>query len=166
MPVTRDIMATYRGPGRVVSRLLAARTREDRALVILVGACAVMFVAQWPRLSRMAHLTGEDLQMLLAGSLFGVMFILPLALCVLAWISRGIVWIARGRTTGYGARLALFWALLAASPLSLLWGLVAGFIGEGIELTLTGAVWLTAFVWFWIAGLKQAGWGERADDLE
>lgn len=160
MPVTRDIAATYRGPGRVVARLLETGAREDRALVILVGACAVMFVAQWPRLSRMAHLTGEDLQMLLAGSLFGLLFILPLALYALALISHGVIRLVGGKSTGFSARLALFWALLAASPLALLWGLVAGFIGEGLELTLTGAVWLAAFLWFWIAGMKQAGWGD------
>jgi hypothetical protein len=50
--------------------------------------------------------------------------------------------------------------LLAASPLMLLWGLVAGFIGEGIEMTLTGSLWFVIFAWFWIAGLRQAGWGE------
>lgn len=166
MPVTRDIVATYAGPGKVVRRLMQAGPREDRALVILVGACAVMFVAQWPRLSRLAYLTGEDLQMLLAGALFGVLFILPLVLYALAWISRGFVWVARGRVTGYGARLALFWALLAASPLTLLWGLVAGFIGEGPELTLTGIIWCVVFLWFWIAGLKQTGWGDSAHAAE
>jgi hypothetical protein len=161
MPVTTDIVATYRAPGRVVSRLLAAGQREDRALVILVAACAVMFVAQWPRLSRVSYLTGEDLQMLLAGSLFGLLFIMPLVLYFLAWLSRGIVWLLGGRTTGYSARLALFWALLAASPLVLFWGLVAGFIGEGGQLTAVGLLWLVIFLWFWVAGLRQAGWKEK-----
>jgi len=161
MPVTTDIVATYRAPGQVVSRLLAAGPREDRALVILVAGCAVMFLAQWPRLSRVAHLTGQDLQMLLAGSLFGLLFILPLVLYHAAWLSRGIVWISGGKTTGYSARLALFWALLAASPIVLLWGLVAGFIGEGAQLKAVGLVWLVVFLWFWIAGLRQAGWKEK-----
>ncbi|MEE4348337.1 MAG: YIP1 family protein [Paracoccaceae bacterium] len=160
MSVTTDIVATYRGPGRVVSRLLAAGQREDRALVMLLGGCAVMFIAQWPRLARQSYLSGEDLQMLLAGSLFGVVFFLPLVLYAVALLSHGVIRLFGGRSTGFSARVALFWALLAASPLMLLWGLVAGFIGEGHQLTLTGAIWLMAFLWFWIAGLKQAGWGE------
>ena len=159
MPVTTDIVATYRAPGRVISRLLAAGQREDRALVILVAACAVMFVAQWPRLSRISYLTGEDLQMLLAGSLFSLLFIMPLVLYFVAWLSHAVVWIFGGRTTGYSARLAL----LAASPLVLFWGLVAGFIGQGGQLTAVGLLWLVIFLWFWIAGLRQAGWKEKKE---
>lgn len=163
MPVTRDILATYAGPGKVVRRLLQAGPREDRALAILVGGCAVMFVAQWPRLSRTAYLDETDLQMLLAGALFGVLFILPLVLYALALLSHGLLRLFGGRGTSYGARLALFWALLAASPLTLLWGLVAGFIGPSPQLTVTGLIWFVVFLWFWIAGLSQVGWGGSAD---
>ena len=69
MPVTRDIVATYRGPGRVVRRLMAAGQREDRVLATLMAGCVVTYVAQWPRLARQAHVTGEELQMLLGSSL-------------------------------------------------------------------------------------------------
>jgi hypothetical protein len=162
MPVTTDIVATYRGPGRVVARLMAAGPREDRALVILMGGCLVMFVAQWPRLARQSYQTGEEMQMLLAGALFGILFVLPLVLYGLAFISYMAIRVFGGQPGGYRARLALFWALLAASPVMLLWGLVAGFIGPGTQQTAVGLVWLVAFLWFWIAGLKQAGWGEQA----
>ena len=160
MSVTTEILATYRGPGRVIARHLAEGPREDRALVILLGGCVVMFIAQWPRLARQSYQTGEDLQMLMGGSLMALVFLLPLLLYVVGLLSYLLVRLFRGRASGYGARIALFWALLAASPLMLLWGLVAGFIGEGIEMTLTGSLWFAIFAWFWIAGLRQAGWGE------
>ena len=160
MAVTRDIVATYRGPGRVLARLLDAGPREDRALVILLAGCAVMFVAQWPKLARQAHQTGEDLQMLMGASLVALIFMLPLILYVVGWLSYLLLRVIGGGKSGsYPARLALFWALLAASPLMLLWGLVAGFIGAGAALNLTGLLWFAAFGWFWIAGLRQAGWG-------
>ncbi|MEO0865918.1 MAG: YIP1 family protein, partial [Pseudomonadota bacterium] len=57
-----------------------------------------------------------------------------------------------GKGSAYGARLALFWALLASSPLVLLHGLTAGFVGPGIELQFVGFVWLVVFLWFWIGG--------------
>lgn len=160
MAVTTEILATYRGPGRVMSRLMSDGPREDRALAILLGACVVMFIARWPSISREAFLAGEDPQARMAGALFGVIFILPLLCYTLALFSRGIIYLFGGRATGYTSRLALFWALLAASPLTLLAGLVAGFIGPGLELTITGALWFAVFLWFWFAGLKQAGWGE------
>lgn len=75
MAVTRDIVATYRGPGRVVARLLAMGQREDRALAFVMGFCVIAFVAQMPALARQAHLTGEDLDMLMGGALLGTVLI-------------------------------------------------------------------------------------------
>lgn len=160
MAVTSEILATYRRPGRVMARLMSDGAREDRAFAILLGACVVMFVARWPSISREAFLAGEEPQARMAGALLGVVFILPLLCYTVALISQGVIRLFGGRSNGYGTRMALFWALLAASPLTLLAGLVAGFIGEGVELTMTGALWFAVFLWFWMAGLKQAGWGE------
>lgn len=158
MPVTRDIVATYRGPRRVVRRLLDMGVREDRALVMLVGGCVVMFVAQWPRLAREAHLSGEALNPLLGGALMAWLFIAPLLLYAIALISYGIARMIGGRGTAYGARLALFWAFLAASPLILLHGLVAGFVGPGPGLQGVGLIWCGIFGWFWLSGLREAQW--------
>ncbi len=156
MPVTSDIMATYGGPGRVMHRLLSAGKREDRALVFLMVGCAFMFISQLPRLSREAYLSGQDLDMLMGASLMGWLFVAPLAFYLLAGLSQVVARVMGGQGDGYGARLALFWALLATSPLVLLHGLVAGFIGPGPGLQGVGAIWLVAFLWFWLAGLRQA----------
>jgi hypothetical protein len=159
MAVTRDIVATYRGPGAVMRRLLAMGQREDRALAILMAGCVVMFIAQWPRLARQAYLTDTELNPLLGGALLAWAFIAPLILYALAFASHLAARAIGGRGTAYGARLALFWALLAASPLVLLHGLVAGFIGPGPGLTAVGALWLLAFAAFWSLGLREAEWG-------
>ncbi len=63
--------------------------------------------------------------------------------------------------TGYGARIALFWAFLAAAPVLLLHGLVAGFIGPGAGMTIIGVIWCGVFLWFWLSGLREAGWSRR-----
>lgn len=156
MAVTRNITATYRGPGRVVTGLLAAGPREDRALAYLMAGCLVVFIAQLPRLAREAHITGEDLDMLMGATLMAWIFIAPLVLYCVAWVSHLLAKVFRGQGTSYGARLALFWALLAASPLMLLNGLVAGFIGPGLELQAVGFLWFAFFTWFWLAGLIAA----------
>lgn len=156
MPVTSDIMATYRGPGRVVQRLLLAGNREDRALALLMAFCVIAFVAQMPRLSRQAHLTGGDLNDLMVPTLYACLFFLPLLFYVLAGLSQLVARVLGGQGDGYGARLALFWALLAASPLVLLHGMVAGFVGPGPGLQAVGLIWLAVFLWFWISGLRQA----------
>lgn len=155
MPVTTDIVASYRGPGRVVRRLLDMGQREDRALAFVMAFCVISFIAQLPGLSRRAHLEGLELNMLMGGALLGSVFILPLLFYLLAWVSHLISKVSGGSTTSYEARLALFWALLASSPLVLLNGLVAGFIGPGPVQTLTGALWVAVFVWFWFSGMAQ-----------
>lgn len=157
MAVTTDIAASYRGPGAVLRRIFAREASEPRALAFLMGGCAVMFVARWPALAREAHLQDEELTMLMGGTLLATVFFLPLILYALALIVQTGARVFGSPMTGYGSRVALFWALLAASPLMLLNGLVAGFIGPGAALTLVGAVWFAVFMWFWITGLRVAG---------
>lgn len=156
MPVASDILATYRGPARVMRRLLALGRREDRALAILMAACIVMVVAQTPRLARQAHLSGQQLDMLIGATLLAWVIIAPLLLYGLAALSHLLARLIGGQGDWFGARLALFWSLLASSPLVLLHGLVAGFIGPGPALTLVGGVWLAVFLTFWLLSLRQA----------
>lgn len=160
MPVTTDIAATYLRPTRVVRRLLDMGQREDRALIFLMVACVIVFVAQMPRLSREAFLSGQELNMLMGGALLGWLFLAPLMFYGLAALSHIIARLLGGKGSWYGARLALFWAFLASTPLLLLRGLVAGFIGPGVQMQMVGLVWLVMFLWFWMSGLRQA---ERPD---
>lgn len=159
MAVTTDIVASWRGPRRAMRRLLATGPNEGRALALLMGGCALTFVAQWPRLAREAHEQQQDLTPMLGGALLGWLVIAPLLFYALAWLSHLVLRALGGRGAPWRARLALFWSWLAASPLLLLNGLVAGFVGPGPGLTGAGAVWLGVFVWVWVSALREAGWG-------
>ncbi|MCU9837440.1 YIP1 family protein [Ruegeria sp. WL0004] len=156
MPVTADIVATYRGPRRVMRRLLDMGQREDRALALVMAFCVIAFVAQMPALARRAHLEQLELDMLMGGALLGSVIILPLVLYTLALLSHWVARVLGGRGTAYAARLALFWSLLASTPLLLLNGLVAGFIGPGPALSIVGLLWMVVFLWFWLSNLYQA----------
>jgi hypothetical protein len=137
-------------------RLLSAGTREDRALAMLMAGCVLAFISQLPRLSREAHLTGEELNPMLGGALFAWLFIAPLMFYLIAALSHLVARLFKGNGDWFGARLALFWAFLAASPLMLLNGLTAGFVGPGAALTLVGFVWFVAFMVIWLVSLKVA----------
>jgi hypothetical protein len=158
MPVTTDIAATYRSPRAVMRRLLDAGRREDRALAILMGGCLLAFVGRWPALQRAATLQPDapPLEAQIAGALFGWVFVAPLLLYGLAALSHLVARLVGGQGSFYGARLALFWAFLAAAPLLLLQGLVEGLVGPGPGLQIVGVLWLVAFGWFWIASLREA----------
>ena len=163
MSVVMDIVATYRGPARVLRRFAAVGQREDRAIAILMAGCAVVFVSTWPALSRKAHFTGEELTPMLGGALFAWLFIMPLVLYALGLLVYAGFRLAGSKAQPWPFRLALFWALLAASPLMLLHGLVAGFMGEGPPKMIVGALWLFIFVWFWFSGSVAAA-RESASD--
>ena len=157
MALTQDILATYRGPRAVMRKHLSLGLREDRALMFLAIACVLIFVAQWPRLRREAFLDDAvPFNALLGGALMGWLFIAPLVLYGIAALSHLIARALGGQGSWYSARLALFWSLLAASPLWLLNGLVAGFIGPGLQLGLTSAVALAVFLIFWGLSLIEA----------
>lgn len=163
MAVTTDIVESWRRPRNVMRRHLAQGVREDRALVYLMLACGLIFVGQWPALQRAALADpSTPLDARIGGAMLAWLFIAPLALYALAAASHLVARALGGRGTGYGARLALFWSLLAASPLWLLTGLVAGLIGPGPALTLTGAVALAGFGALWLLALVEAERGQGA----
>ncbi|MGJ8624072.1 MAG: YIP1 family protein [Yoonia sp.] len=163
MAVTNDIARTWRRPRAVIRDLLNQGRREDRAIAYLMISCFLIFVAQWPRLSRKA--AGFDLpagaevpelDRLMAYEFLAWLMIWPLFLYLLAGLTHMIARAFGGKGTGYGARLALFWALLATVPALLLHGLMAGLVGPGPQTNLIGVVWLVAFLWIWFQGLREA----------
>lgn len=157
MAVTDDILATWRHPRRVMRRMLSGPPREDRALAILLVACVILFVAQWPWHSRMAHLEPVvPLDARLAGALMGSVFLLPLLAYAVAGLSHLAARAFGGRGSYYRSRVALFWALLAVSPVMLLNGLVAGFLGSGVAQLLVSLLALAIFGTIWGAGLRVA----------
>jgi hypothetical protein len=156
MGVAADILRSWRHPRLVVNVRMADGVREDRALAILMGACVMIFLSQWPRLVRDAGLDPTTpLDVRLGGTLFAWLFVAPLALYLIAAISHLVAKIVGGTGSWYSARLALFWSLFVAAPLWLLNGLVDGLLGPGIAVTLTGGLALLAFVVIWVASLIE-----------
>jgi hypothetical protein len=160
MGVLADIRRTYRrGPASVVRGHLASPAQESRAGAFLLIGCFLVFVAQWPRLARAAHETGDAFLLLAAYELLAWLVIWPLMFYLFAWLahvaSRGL----GGRGTAAGARLAMFWSWLAAAPLAMLHGLFGGLAGAGGLTDAFGLVWLGAFVLFWILAQREAARG-------
>ena len=155
------MVRTYRAPRRVLSTKLAAGEREDRAFATLFGACLLIFISRWPVAARQSFYDDTvPFEALVGGQMMALIFIFPLIAYVLAALSHVVARIFGGKGTWFGARLALFWALLAASPLWLLYGLTEGFIGPGPAHDLTGVLALGAFLVFWISGLWEAETGQ------
>jgi hypothetical protein len=135
---------------------LARPRSEPWAFSLLFTFLLVAFIAQWPAASRVSFERPEvplSPQLLAIG--MGILAFIPVWY-LLAAIGHWVARIFGGQGSHYGARLALFWALVTVTPLMLLQGLVRGMIGPGPALgamtLLTGAVFLI----FWILNLIEA----------
>lgn len=154
MSMSAAIARSWREPRRVLRGLLAQDRREGRLLMYLTLALGLLFLAQWPRLSRTA--TPEvGLEALLAGALFGIMFLGPLLFYALAAVLT-LALRPFAAADGFAVRLALFWAFLAMSPWLLAQAALAAMVGPGVVATLSGMVVLAGFLAILIAGLRVA----------
>lgn len=157
MSLTQDIIATYKGPGRVFARFLSQGRNEVRSLLFVLIAGALMFVAAAPFQARMAQLDAEvPLEARMYWSAFFFIFMMPLLVYLFAALVWALARLARRQVTGFEIRFTLIWALVALTPVTLLVGLTAALIGPGLQLQAMFFVWLAVFVWFWTAGLLRA----------
>ncbi|MCB5197997.1 Yip1 domain-containing protein [Loktanella sp. DSM 29012] len=163
MAVSTNIMRAWRRPRQVMRELLDQGKREDRAIAYLFVFCILVFIAQWPRLSRRAAgfelapgAEPPELSQLMTYELFAWLMVWPLVLYGLAALSHLVARLFGGQGSFYSARLALFWSLLASVPLLLLYGLMAGFLGPAAGTQLVGAVWLLIFGYIWLQSLREA----------
>lgn len=163
MPVTNDIVRTWRRPRQVMRDLLDQGRREDRAIVYLMISCFLIFVAQWPRLRRVAEgyepspwPADMNFEGMMTYTFFTAVIIFPLFMYGIAALSHLVAKLFGGTGTWYAARLALFWTLLATSPLFLFYGLVRGMIGAGPQSLIVGAIGAVAFLVIWLQTLREA----------
>ncbi|MDO5369576.1 hypothetical protein [Paracoccus sp. (in: a-proteobacteria)] len=153
MALVPRILQTWRRPGAAVRGMTGIS--EAGLLALLLGTMAVYFVAQWPAHARAAALDPSvPLQARLGGALLATLFLMPLVVMTMALVMQLLLRAFGTRIEGFESRLALVWALAAASPMMLLQGLTQGFMGPGPALTLVNLLAGAAFLVFWIAGLR------------
>ncbi|NTT87495.1 YIP1 family protein [Tabrizicola fusiformis] len=157
MAVSTDMLRAWRHPRALIREKLGQGPREDRALALLMAACGLLFVAQWPVHARAAYLDPTTpLEARLGGALLGSLFLLPLLAYAVAGLSHLAARAVGGKGQGFGARLAFFWALLAVAPVALLQGLVAGMIGPSPGLIAVQLLAGGGFLWIWLSMLVEA----------
>jgi hypothetical protein len=156
MPVTTDILQSWRSPRAVIRRHLQRAPTEAFAFSLLVAFLVLAFVSLWPAMSRMAYLQPERplTQQMVAGGL-ALLATIPLWYGVAA-ISHLVARAMGGKGSYLAARMALFMALLAAAPLMLLQGLTLGFMGQGPQALLLGALISAGFLYLWLLMLYEA----------
>jgi len=156
MSVTTDIVESWPRPRVVVRRHLQRGVSEAFAFSLLFVFLLLAFVAQWPPTARDAFAAGEAsaLPRMLAIAL-AVFASLPIWYA-LAALGHLVARAFGGKGGWYGARIALFAALVAVSPFMLLQGLVAGMVGPGPGLLAIRVLVGLGFLYIWISMLIEA----------
>jgi hypothetical protein len=156
MPLTTDLVATWRRPRAILRQHLARGRSEPFALSFLLVFLVLAFVGQWPVAAREAFLAGEpSATPRIVAMAYGVLLLIPVAY-LLAALSHLAARVMGGQGSWYAARIALFWALAAIGPLLLLQGMVGGMIGPGPALTAVTALVGLGFLWLWLTMLHEA----------
>ena len=156
MAVTSDIVESWRRPGAVFRRHLARGRSEAFAFSLLFVFLLIALIARYPAAARVSALNPDiPIAPQMFGTGMGLLAAIPF-LYALAALSHLVARALGGQGGWYGARMALFWALVTITPLVLLTGLVAGMIGPGPQLMLTGGVTFAAFLFQWFGALRLA----------
>lgn len=156
MSLVNEFVQSWRAPRQLMRDMLARGQREDRALARIMGASVLIFLAQWPVILRHAQTDASvPFDARIGAALFATMFLVPLCAYALGFLSHIIARLLRGRGTWFGARLALFNALLFSAPLMLLHGALAGFWGQTLAVSLFGLAVFAGFLYVWIMMLIE-----------
>lgn len=148
MSMTQNILRSYRDPARVVRGLAQGDLREPQVMFFALLACGLIFVAQWPGLSRAATIDPSvTFEQRMGGAMFGIMFLLPLILYGCAALLNLGLRVSGSVVPGILVRLALFWSLLTVTPLMLLQGGISAFLGSGPASYTMGFVVLLVFLY-------------------
>ncbi len=152
MSTSAEIIRAYRGFGASMKRRLEEHPGEERLLMYLVIAILIFFVARVPNLLVLSAAQATDeisSSAIFMTNLAASFFFAPLMLYGVAALSHLLAKLFKGRGTSYGARLALFWALLVISPLALVSTVLqAAFAVDWISSALSiGMFLLFTFVW-------------------
>lgn len=154
------IARSWRDPRGVMAGQVAAGLSEPRALVHLMLACMLVFVARLPEAVRMAEglPVDEPVNAAVAAHLFAWGAVAPLLGYALAAVVHLVARGFGGRGGFLGARAALFWSGLALSPAVLALGALDALAGgrAAAWLSLAGLAALGLWVWVFAASLAEA----------
>jgi hypothetical protein len=158
MSVTLDILASWRRPRAVMRGIMGQGKSEPFAFSLLVTGLILLYLSLTPFLAREAYFHPEQpLTQRLVAAALSMGATVPIWY-LLAALGHLVARLLGAQGGFYAGRIALFWALCAASPVLLLAGLVRGMLGLGPEATWTGALAGVAFVVFWVVLLIEAEW--------
>lgn len=155
MSLVLNIVRTYRRPRAVVKGLISQELREPQVFFFNALFCVLVLFVQLPVLSLRADTSSMSYEELRSGTIMGVLFVLPLLLYGLALVLGGVLRVLRNPAPGLWVRLALFWSLLAVTPLMMVHSALSATLGQTEAVIGFGFVVAGAFLYILISALVE-----------
>ena len=157
------VLLGYASPRTATRSRMALVRNEGQAFAYLLLGCAISFLAQIPYLARadLLDYSNHSFVSLAAGRLLGLLVFAPLLFYAVAALSGIVLRMIKGRPCWFKMRVALFWAVLAASPAVLIQGVLRGFLDVAfVDVAASIAVAMT-FLSFWAIGIACVAEGQE-----
>lgn len=137
---------------------LAETKGEGQALMYLLVACLLFYVAQIPEMVRADLLSTSTAPFngVAAGRFMGGAILAPLFFYVLSALMGLACRLAGFKTPWFQMRVALFWSLLASAPAMLSLGMIRGLTPAPAVLWPISALVAIVFLVFWAIGIFEA----------
>ncbi len=156
MSILGDIAAAYRSPRREMDHQVQIMT-EPRIMMLGLTACFLSFVSELPAIAAGVTTAGESSDVLngRAGALFiWRVFFGVLLLYAIAGLSHLILKPFKGQGSWQTARLAIMWAVMVATPLVLISGILKVFASPPVFLV-ASLLATVVFFWQWVTCLAH-----------
>ncbi len=145
---------------------LSLCTSESKLLAYAFFISIILFLERLP--GRVSHYnvdhSGEVLFSYVGIDLFASIYFVPIFVYFLASLAHVIAYPFKGRASFFEARLAFFWAIIVASPILLLNGLLQGFFSDFLVVKLFyyvkvfGCAWIFSVIFCEAEGFSS-NWG-------
>lgn len=154
MPLTADIVESWKAPRRVIRRHQARARSESFLLALLFVFLLLAVVSVAPWLSRQATIEAKPLPPYILAACFGALVSIPV-FYLLAAVGHLTAKLMGGQGSFYEARLAMFWALVTTSPALLLYGLVRAMASDSPATPILGLGVFLIFLGFYSVMLRE-----------
>jgi hypothetical protein len=157
MSLLSDIGAALKAPKAEMRRHISEGIREEQTLFFALLFGGLSFLSLLPDIAKRAHITEDSLAGMAAAQFIASVFMMPLLMYGIAAISHVILVRFGGQGDHIGARRALFWAAVVATPIMLLSAIVTTY-APYMRLILA-VITTLVFFWQWFSNLKELEFG-------
>ncbi len=155
MSIVKDTFLTYRAPRKTIKSIITS-SGESQALLFLILGSILHFFGSIPFLIKSSG--DVALTVFLSANFIGVVILAPLIFYFFAVLGKLGTVVIGWKISWMHSRIALFWALYAVFPLTMVRGLLSyapKTYDETLQVVLSFTIF-AIFLFYWFVGMNEA----------